>query len=649
MVTGPTVFPTSQSAGGRACCGTWRSGNLWCRSAYNIGGLALALFLLIPNGVAETIRITTWNLEPPTVAGTTGTGAGANETRVQEAAATLKELNPDVILLQQVRDGKMCEELAQALKPAEYSVLVCSSFREARTGTLSKQQVAILARRKAYFSSSEAWRTEGHAALPGGLAFAALQMGEQRVGVFSVQAGAGLADAGGSGQSAARQVAQVASAGQLSEQVGAVLPGGLGFAALQMGRQRDGALSVQAGAGSADAGGSGQSAARQAAQAASVGQLLEQVRSVTSWATNRAQVLVVAGTFDPVAEERFAGQDTPLRLLEGAGFGDAFLAAPAAVRTTRPGKAGQPGGTADYIFTQPAGCATNPRILSAAVSAHYPVTCDVELGQLVVATAQASRVAAMPAREPQSSKPQPPTAAAASLKSIPTALAQALNRHTGTAAGLAGFVTLAALVWLLVRRRRALPLSTPALSAVGGESNGTLPSSYTVVVGTWSATEPAPANTRASSAPRPIIHIETPGATQTQAEALRRRAWAAEQRAERATAVIRSGLLPYLRHWLKQKLVRKLIADRAQLLATQHAATLKVLDVEGRLTRIEQQIQRQNYAYQERIEALTRELITTREENRELIRARIAQVKAEMEAARVRMMAQAEADDERGA
>ena len=132
-------------------------------------------------------------------------------------------------------------------------------------------------------------------------------------------------------------------------------------------------------------------------------------------------------------------------------------------------------------------------------------------------------------------------------------------------------------------------------------------------------------------------------------EVLRQRALAAEQRADQATALLRRGLIPHLSQWLKQKLVRRLLTDRARLLETQHAATLKVLDVEGRLTRIEQQIQRQNYAYQERIEALTRELITTREENRELIRARIAQVKAEMEAARVRMMAQAEADDERGA
>jgi hypothetical protein len=144
----------------------------------------------------------------------------------------------------------------------------------------------------------------------------------------------------------------------------------------------------------------------------------------------------------------------------------------------------------------------------------------------------------------------------------------------------------------------------------------------------------------ASSAPQPIIHIETPGATQTQAEVLRQRALAAEQRAERATAVIRNGLIPQLSHWLKQKLLRRLIADRAQLLGTQQVATLKVLGVEERLARIEQQIQRQNSAYQERIEALTRELIVAKEENRELIRARIAQVKAEMEAARAKLMAQ---------
>jgi hypothetical protein len=104
-----------------------------------------------------------------------------------------------------------------------------------------------------------------------------------------------------------------------------------------------------------------------------------------------------------------------------------------------------------------------------------------------------------------------------------------------------------------------------------------------------------------------------------------------------------------LRQWLKQNLVRKLIADRSQLLETQQAAAHKAMAVEERLSRLEQQIQRQNAGYQARIEDLTRDLIVAKEENRELIRARIAQVKAEMEAARVRMMAQAETDSDGGA
>jgi hypothetical protein len=546
--------------------------------------LALVLVILGPSCFADTIRVTTWNLEP-------APAAGANGNRIKDAAAALKEINPDVILLQQVRDWRMCGQLAQALKPAAYSVLVCSSFRDARSGALSKEQVAILAKGKAYFSWSEAWRAEGRAAPAGGLAFGALQIGERRVGFFSVQASAGSADAGGSGQSAGRQEAQVAS----------------------------------------------------------VGQLLEQVRSVTNWVTNRVQVLVVAGTFGPGLGERLSAQGAPFRLIEEAGFGDAFLETPAAERITVAGKAGQPGGTADYIFTKPAGCAINPRILSAAVSGHYPVTCELEMDQAKVVAAQAARAEALAAREARRSKPGLPTAVAAAPTPNPTGRAQVFSRPLVTAAALAGIVTLAGLVWLLVRRRRVLPLSTHALLAAGGESGRVIPSSYTVVVGTRSATEPAPADTRVSSAPRPIIHIETPGATQTHAAALRQRALAAEQRAEQATAVIRSGLIPHLRRWLKQKLVRRLISDRAQLLETQQLATLKALGVEERLARIEQQIQRQTSAYQERIEALTRELIVAKEENRELIRARIVQVKAEMAAARARMMAQTESDTEGGA
>jgi hypothetical protein len=126
---------------------------------------------------------------------------------------------------------------------------------------------------------------------------------------------------------------------------------------------------------------------------------------------------------------------------------------------------------------------------------------------------------------------------------------------------------------------------------------------------------------------------------------LRRRALAAEDRAERATAALRGGLLYHMSQWLKQKLLRKLMVDRAQLLEAQRTATERTMTVEERLARVELQIQQQNSAYQQRIEELTRELIAAKEENRDLIRVQIRQVKAEMEAARTRLLAQAEAED----
>ena len=219
----------------------------------------------------------------------------------------MKKLDPDVILLQQVRDWKTCDQLVQALKPAEYKILVCSSFNDPRTGTLRKRQVAILSKTKAYFAWSEPWRNKGKTVLPGGLAFAALQVGKQRVGFFSVQAAGAPAK-------------------------------------------------------NADP---GQSPARLKAQAASVSQLLEQVSAITKWVTNRVQVFVVGGTFDPGTPNGFAAQDLPLRLLESAGFDDAFPRPPAAETVPPPGIAGQPGGTVDYIFTRPAGRALNPRMPSA--------------------------------------------------------------------------------------------------------------------------------------------------------------------------------------------------------------------------------------------------------------------------------------------
>jgi DNA anti-recombination protein RmuC len=108
---------------------------------------------------------------------------------------------------------------------------------------------------------------------------------------------------------------------------------------------------------------------------------------------------------------------------------------------------------------------------------------------------------------------------------------------------------------------------------------------------------------------------------------------------------IRRGVVKELTAWLKHKLVRRLVDDRAQLLEAQKLATRMATTLDTRLARIEAQIQQQNQAYIHRIEELNRELAAAREENRELIRERIAQVKAEMEAARARVLAEANLDN----
>ena len=75
---------------------------------------------------------------------------------------------------------------------------------------------------------------------------------------------------------------------------------------------------------------------------------------------------------------------------------------------------------------------------------------------------------------------------------------------------------------------------------------------------------------------------------------------------------------------------------------TQQAVTFKALAVDERLSRIEVQLQQQNQAYEQRIEHLIQELRVTKEESRALIRAQIVQIKAEMEAASAKLLAEAE-------
>ena len=50
--------------------------------------------------------------------------------RIKEAADVLRPINPDIVLLQEVRDYDVCARLGEAIAPGIYHVAICSAFKE---------------------------------------------------------------------------------------------------------------------------------------------------------------------------------------------------------------------------------------------------------------------------------------------------------------------------------------------------------------------------------------------------------------------------------------------------------------------------------------------------------------------------------------
>src|SRR5215510_335359 len=95
---------------------------------------------------AQTVRCTTWNLEWFPNGSAKETPAAQQEKRIKEAADVLRPTNPDILLLQEVRDYDVCARLGEAIAPGVYHVAICSAFKEPFQRGLTKQQVAILSK-----------------------------------------------------------------------------------------------------------------------------------------------------------------------------------------------------------------------------------------------------------------------------------------------------------------------------------------------------------------------------------------------------------------------------------------------------------------------------------------------------------------------
>jgi endonuclease/exonuclease/phosphatase family metal-dependent hydrolase len=144
------------------------------------------LFLLGSLLSAKEISITTWNLEWFPAGNSKGVATPEVESkRIEDAAAALRELDSDIIVLQEVRDYEACDALAKAISPA-YQVLVCTAFKSGFGGAKGLQQVAILSKYPAQSCWSEDWKTFGKVDPPRGFAFAHINIDGKNIAVYGV-------------------------------------------------------------------------------------------------------------------------------------------------------------------------------------------------------------------------------------------------------------------------------------------------------------------------------------------------------------------------------------------------------------------------------------------------------------------------------
>ena len=267
----------------------------------------------------DTIRVTTWNLQWFPSGSQNKAAPEVEKQRIQAAADAIEVLNPDVLLLQEVRDWETCEKLAAAVKGQKYQVAVCSAFKE--FGTVGWQQVAILAKQPAEAAWAAGWTTIGAVDPPRGYAFATFRFGERQIGFYSVHLKSNLVRSGNP------------------------------FQQLQLNILK-----------------------RELAAEQLVTHAGEMQKTFTG-----LNSVVVGGDFNTNPDQAEFVSERTLGIFTVAGFLNAFDGVPLRDRITHPGKGRYPDATFDYLFLKGVEPVGAPEITRSSVSDHWPVTFSTDL------------------------------------------------------------------------------------------------------------------------------------------------------------------------------------------------------------------------------------------------------------------------------
>jgi chromosome segregation ATPase len=117
-------------------------------------------------------------------------------------------------------------------------------------------------------------------------------------------------------------------------------------------------------------------------------------------------------------------------------------------------------------------------------------------------------------------------------------------------------------------------------------------------------------------------------------DAWRERALAAEARAEKASAMLRTKMLPHLARGVVQEFAQRLVSQRREILTEHQTAEQEVAELADRLQQVHAPLEERLRAYEKRIAELEAELAEKGEQNLALIRARIDSTRQKLESER---------------
>jgi endonuclease/exonuclease/phosphatase family metal-dependent hydrolase len=282
----------------------------------------IAFFAAAAGSSGDVFRVTTWNMQWFPSGTSHRLDPDEEGKRIAEATAVLKAINPDVALLQEVRDWDTCEKLVASLQPSKYYVAVCSAFRDRVGGQIGWQQEAIISKIPAQAAWSESWKASGKVDPPRGFAFAAVRFGGIDIGFYSIHLKSNLTR----GNDQVRSQFNILKRELASEQI------------------------------------------------------TTHVEDLQRRLMPTVKVVVIGGDFNTNRDETLFASEKTLDALRAAGFKDAFSDTPALKdRVTHPANGKYPDTTFDYLFMKGAEPAANPKFIPVSISDHRPVTCDIKV------------------------------------------------------------------------------------------------------------------------------------------------------------------------------------------------------------------------------------------------------------------------------